>query len=435
MAQGLVYPTTRDADGREFPYWYEEACYELSPEDVDVLEAATERLHGMCLEAARFLAAGSMGNIGLVPGALRRAGESLASDPPSLYGRFDLRYDGSGPPKLLEYNADTPTGLVESSVVQWYWLEDTYPTQDQWNSVHERLILAWGRQAPRLAPAPVYFAHHQDEETGEEEMTVTYLRDTADQAGLATASLTVGDIGWAQDPGCFVDLDGAPLRTVFKLYPWEQMLAEEFGEHVESVPGGPLSTTWIEPLWKVLLSNKALLAALWHLYPQDELLLPAYLDTPGSLQEWVAKPLHGREGDGIRIQADGVRQSQYGSAGTEGWCYQQWAPLPSYDGNKAVLGSWVIDGLSAGLGIRESDGWVTDHHARFVPHVLTSERPSEAIQDAWLSDAGGTVQDTLPGENRGASASGAAARPMFPLGPTPTHDVQDRTYDEKRTPR
>jgi glutathionylspermidine synthase len=36
-----------------------------------------------------------------------------------LYGRFDLAYRGDGPPKLLEYNADTPTALFEAAVVQW----------------------------------------------------------------------------------------------------------------------------------------------------------------------------------------------------------------------------------------------------------------------------------------------------------------------------
>ena len=400
-AQGLVFPMTRLDDGREVPYWDERACYVLTADEVDVLEAATERLHGMCVEAAGFLATGAMGNLGLPAGTLRRAGESLASDPPSLIGRFDLRWDGQGPPQLLEYNADTPTGLVESAIAQWYWLEDLHPDRDQWNSLHERLVLAWEKIAPRLAPGPVFFAHHEDEPTGEELMTVTYLRDTADQAGLATDAITIGRIGWDTSLLAFVDEEYAPIRTCFKLYPWEQMLAEEFGRYVEAVPRSELATTWLEPVWKVLPSNKALLAALWHLFPDDELLLPAYLDDPGSLREWVAKPLHGREGDNVRIRADDVRETHDGPYGSEGWCYQQWAPLPEYDGNKAVVGSWVVDGLAAGVGIRESDGWVTDYLARFVPHVLDAERPSEAVQQAWLADAGAPVQDALRAEGAG----------------------------------
>ncbi|WP_116114018.1 glutathionylspermidine synthase family protein [Austwickia chelonae] len=436
QAQGMVYSTTTLPGGGEAPYWYEEACYVLSEDEVDVLESATQRLHEMSVEAAHFLASGAMGDLGLPAGSLPRAAASLAADPPSLYGRFDLRFDGSGPPKLLEYNADTPTGLLESSVVQWYWLEDTHPDRDQWNSLHERLVLAWQRIAPQLGEGPVYFAHHGDERTGEEQMTVTYLRDTADQAGLSTASITVGQIGWDPEGRRFVDLDGAPMGAVFKLYPWELMLAEEFGPQVRSVPQGPGSTVWLEPLWKVLLSNKALLAALWHLYPEHELLLPAYLHEPGPLTQWVAKPLHGREGDNIRVHAPGVEVEQPGSYGSEGWCYQQWCPLPEFDGNKAVMGCWVVDGLPAGLGVRESDGWVTDYQARFVPHVMTSSRPDAAVQQAWLADAGAdvqdaVVQDVLPGDGGpGASAS----HPMLTLGGPSglPSDVQDDTYRDRR---
>ena len=49
-------------------------------------------------------------------------------------------YDGKAPPRLLEYNADTPTALLEASVAQWFWLQDCFPTADQFNSIHERLI-------------------------------------------------------------------------------------------------------------------------------------------------------------------------------------------------------------------------------------------------------------------------------------------------------
>jgi len=45
--------------------------------------------------------------------------------------------------------------------------------------------------------------------------------------------------------------------------------------------------------------------------------------------------------------------------------------LPNrFDGFRPVLGSWVIDGESAGLGIRESDGPVTNNLSRFVPHLF-----------------------------------------------------------------
>lgn len=382
-SQGLVYPMTEMPDGTERPYWFEGAFYEFSMDEVETLEAATETLHGMCVEAAKFLTTGAMGDLGLPPGALDLAAASLAKNPPSLYGRFDLRFDGTGPAKLLEYNADTPTGLVESAVVQWFWLDDVMPSCDQWNSVHDRLIAGWKNLTPRLPSRTVHFAHHPGEPTGEEWMTAAYMRDTADQAGLNTVGLTVFDIGYDTATGRFVGGHDEPLSVCYKLYPWENMLREDFGRHVMADPD---SVTWIEPLWKVLLSNKALLAALWHLYPGHENLLPAYMNDPGPLSEWVAKPLHGREGDAIRIRADGIEHTQAGEYGAEGYCYQAWAPLPDFDGNKAVLGSWVVEGRAAGLGMRESDGFITDYYARFVPHVIASPRPDDEQIAAWLDE-------------------------------------------------
>src|SRR3954471_15937622 len=48
-----------------------------------------------------------------------------------------------------------------------------------------------------------------------------YLRDTAEQAGLATRGILVEDLGWVPAAGALVDLDGAPIAVLFKLYPWE----------------------------------------------------------------------------------------------------------------------------------------------------------------------------------------------------------------------
>ncbi|SDQ42570.1 glutathionylspermidine synthase family protein [Quadrisphaera sp. DSM 44207] len=380
-AVGLVYPTTPQPDGTELPYWYEAAAYVLTEAEVAELEAVTERLHGMCVEAAAFLASGALGDLGLPPDALEAVRASIAEAPPSLYGRFDLRHDGAGPAKLLEYNADTPTGLVEAAVAQWHWLQDLHPDRDQWNSLHDRLVAAWQRVARRTGRGTVHLAHSGQEESGEEWMTVAYLRDTAMLAGWLTYGLEVEQLGWDPTARRFVGLSDEPVEVCFKLYPWEDMLREPFGRRAVLS-----DVVWIEPLWKVVLSNKALLAALWHLYPGHENLLPAHLHEPGSLTEWVAKPLHGREGGGIRARAAGVSIDQPGRWGAEGYCYQQWAPLPDFDGNRAVVGSWVVDGVAAGCGIRESDSWITDERARFVPHWIDAPAPGTAQVRSWLEE-------------------------------------------------
>ena len=130
-----------------------------------------------------------------------------------------------GPPKLLEYNADTPTSLLEAAVIQWHWFKDTNLELDQFNRIHERLIEAWKEPRPSRR-GPVYFTACAA--NLEDYMTVTYLRDTAMQAGLATEYLDVERIGWNWDRQLFVDEAERHMRDCFKLYPWEWMLREQF---------------------------------------------------------------------------------------------------------------------------------------------------------------------------------------------------------------
>ncbi|KOG11366.1 MULTISPECIES: glutathionylspermidine synthase family protein [Streptomyces] len=375
--QGLVYPLTRYPDGTLRPYWDESAYYSFSLPEVEALEEVVEELHAMCLAAAahivernRFAELGITDPklAGLVAESWHRRAEL-----PSLYGRFDLRYDGTGPARMLEYNADTPTSLVEAASPQWFWMEERFPGADQWNSLHERLVDAWKRQAHLLPPGPVHFAHSDGDELGEDLMTVAYLRETAQQAGLDTEALSVERIGWDRLSRRFVDDRLRFIRSCFKLYPWEWLTTDRFGRHVLDTldnGGGTGTTCWIEPAWKMLLSNKALLAILWELNPGHPNLLPAYLDGPRELAGttgWVAKPLLGREGAGVTLHEAGT--APFVRDG-EACCYQELAPLPDFDGNRVVLGAWVVEDEAAGLGIRESAGLVTDEYARFLPHVI-----------------------------------------------------------------
>ena len=87
------------------------------------------------------------------------------------------------------------------------------------------------------------------------------MRDTALQAGLAGKPIAVPQIGW--NGKRFTDPDEMPIRVMAKLYPWEWMAHEEFGEHVLTD-----TTAFIEPVWKMILSNKMLLPLLWEGFPQ-----------------------------------------------------------------------------------------------------------------------------------------------------------------------
>ena len=127
---------------------------------------------------------------------------------------------------------------------------------------------------------------------------------------------------------------------------------------------------WIEPIWKMMWSNKALLAVLWEMFPNHPNLLPAYFEPHGT--SYVKKPKLAREGANVSVVRDGKSLVETaGDYGDEGYIYQELLDLPNFDGNYPVLGCWIVDGEPAGMGIREG-GLVTNNTARFVPHVFQS---------------------------------------------------------------
>jgi glutathionylspermidine synthase len=346
-------------------YWNESAFYEFTAKEADLLAAATNELAEMTLQAAQHVIDQHLySQLGIPELAVPLIERSWDAESPSLYGRFDLLYDGSNPPKLLEYNADTPTSLLEAAVVQWFWLEETHPHADQFNSIHDRLIAQWKYLAPHLPGSRVDFCSMDDEEDW---TTAIYLEDTANQAGLAGSIFLIDDIGW--DGSRFVGPDDQPLKTVFKLYPWEWMVREEFGKHL-----GSADTGWLEPPWKMLLSNKGILPVLWQLFPNHPYLLAASFERPPGA-DWVRKPLLGREGGNVTLHRAEIEIETGGTYGEEGFVYQEAGPLTGFDGMFAVLGSWVIgheEGDSAaGIGIRESDFPITTNLSSFVPHVCS----------------------------------------------------------------
>ncbi|RJL34377.1 glutathionylspermidine synthase family protein [Bailinhaonella thermotolerans] len=366
--QGLAFHRTSHPEHLTRPYWDESVHYVFEMDEVLALEETAEELHRMCLAAAEHIVAeGRYADLAIPDWCAPAIEASWRRRDPHVFGRFDLRYDGTGPAKMLEYNADTPTSLVETSIVQWYWLQDRYPGDDQWNSLHERLVDRWKEITPDLPTGPVHFAWTDMDETGEEVMTVAYLQETAAQAGLRTEAITMEDVGWDPVNRRFVDLSGRIVRTLCKLYPWEWAVADEFGP--QAVAQQP-AMTWIEPMWKMLLSNKALLAVLWELYPGHPNLLPAYLDGPRDLRSHIRKPLLGREGASMRIVAGGEVAETGGSYGAEGHVYQEFAALPEFGGQRPVLGVWIVHDEAAGLGIRETTGLITDDTSSFVPHRI-----------------------------------------------------------------
>lgn len=363
--QKLVESKGLTFHSREGVYWNESACYEFSSKEVDVLEAAANEVHERCLEACQYVIDKNLFSRMKIPdSAVRMITDSWNNDQLHLYGRFDFLYDGKSAPKVLEYNADTPTSLLEAAVIQWYWLQDKFPGKDQFNSLHEKLIARWKELSQREGIKDCHFSALED--TEEDIMTVSYLQDCADQAGIKTKYLDIGKIGFHKESRTFVDMEGNDITNMFKLYPWEWMVNEEFGTHIRAA-----GTRFIEPAWKMIWSNKAILPILWEMFPNHPNILPCY-ETQDKLNGgFVKKPFFGREGANVTIDDHGKKVETGGEYGENGFVYQEYCKTEPQDGKYPVLGVWMIGDEASGMGIRESDSPITDNKSRFTPHYFS----------------------------------------------------------------
>jgi glutathionylspermidine synthase len=346
------------------PYWTEDQHLVLTLKAAETLEDAASELHALCLEACeQIVRRGWWNRLAIPDSAIELIRASWMASDFSLYGRFDLAWDGTGEPKLLEYNADTPTSLLEAAVIQWQWLEEVAPESDQLNSLHEALIERW----KSIPEAMVHFACAW--ENPEDRQTIAYLAETAEQAGKSVELLDMSEIGFSPE-GRFTDTSDQAIDKLFKLYPWEWMAREPFFAGI-----GRERPRFIEPAWKMMLSNKGILPILWELNPGHPLLLPTYRSQEEIRAQgvtfWAEKPFFGREGAGVSLVDRGIALV----AGTPGHhdepiAYQKHANLFSAGGRHFVWGLWMIGDECRGLSARGDGSPITGNLSRFYPHRI-----------------------------------------------------------------
>ncbi|MDO5606732.1 MAG: glutathionylspermidine synthase family protein [Paracoccus sp. (in: a-proteobacteria)] len=382
------------ADMNGEPYWDETSAYQFTLEEIETrIEDPATELHAMVREAVAVALASDewLTRMAIPEAHWDFIADSWKATEPELYGRMDLAYDGQGPARLLEYNADTPTSLYESASFQWLWLEDQQrsgvlsPETDQFNAIHEALVARWRDMAP--PDTDIHFA--ADPDNPEDYATVEALAWAAREAGLGAHFTRLAGIGLT-DQGQFADDEGRVIGTLFKLYPWEDMLRDDFAAHLAGA-----GCRFIEPPWKSVVSNKAILPLLWQMFPGHPNLLPAFFETdiaqalqgrpaPAAIARafdaaaetlragHVSKPVFSREGAGVIIFEDGneTERAPDDNYDDHPRIIQALAPLPEYDGFRPVLGAWVIGESCVGLGIREDRARITHNMSRFKPHYI-----------------------------------------------------------------
>jgi glutathionylspermidine synthase len=356
------------------PYWCEDAYYQFTLAQIEEIEDATADIHQMCLKVVERVVGDDalMAKFQIPKHVWEFVRSSWRTQQPSLYSRLDLAYDGVNPPKLLENNADTPTSLYEAAFFQWLWLEDQIAAgnlpqdTDQYNSLQEKLIERFAELKNQHGFSLLHIACCQD--TEEDRGTVQYLQDCALEAELASEFLYIEEIGLGER-GQFTDPQDRVISNLFKLYPWEFMFREIFATKLEDA-----GVRWLEPAWKAILSNKALLPMLWEMFPDHPNLLPAYFaeDEHPQLDHYVVKPLFSREGANIKVvrERPASRERRWPLRRRR---HDRAAVPPASPVLKAairMIGSWLVDDQPCGIGMREDRELITQDLSRFYPHII-----------------------------------------------------------------
>lgn len=383
------------ADMHGEPYWDESSAYRFSLRQVeDDLEDPSTELHAMCREAVAAVIASEalIEKLGIPEAHRDLVADSWQRSEPEIYGRFDLAYDGSGPAKLLEYNADTPTSLYESAAFQWQWLEDQLAAgvlpegADQFNGIHEALAERFGAL---FAPGTdLHFTAMSG--NPEDYATVEAMGWAAREAGMGAHYTDLDKIA-ISDEGQFLDSDDRVIGTLFKLYPWEDLLRDDYASRIAGS-----GCMFLEPAWKAVVSNKGILPVLWQMFEGHPNLLPAFFadDVAAALVEGgrpdkavadsfsraadalrrghVVKPIFSREGASLSIVENGnvTEASANTDYAQHPRIVQAYHALPIFDGFRPVIGTWIVGQTCVGMGLREDRARITQDLSRFKPHFI-----------------------------------------------------------------
>jgi glutathionylspermidine synthase len=341
-------------------YWDESVCYAFKAQEILELETATNEVERMCMAVVdNVVEYHRYAELNIPEHAWKLIEQSWRRGDKNIFGRVDFSYDGNQPAKLLEYNADTPLSLPEASIVQKHWLEQVHADKAQFNTIHNSLVAAWRSFNAEV----IHLTNFGTKDEEEEDLNITYIAETVKEAGRVAKVLKIENVLW--DGKNFRDPDNHIIKTVVKLYAWEDLINDVYRNYSHQT-----TMQIIEPIWKMVLSNKALLVLLWELFPNHPNLLPTFFDSKHIKGDYVKKPLLGRLGENITLCTQSGEISSDGVYSAGPFVYQKLHPLPKNDGNYATIGSWLIEGRAAGISVREDTTPIINDDSRFVPHFI-----------------------------------------------------------------
>lgn len=295
-----------------------------------------------------------------------------------LYGRFDLAGGLDGKPiKLLEFNADTPTMLYETAVIQWAVLKANGMDENlQFNNLFEAI----GENFQRMITLGHDLSNFQSMYEGwkilfssirgssEEERTMRFLQDIANSYGFKSDFCYVDEAILSPQEGLF--FDDQNFEFWFKLIPWENIAIDEpeMANLMKEMMANK-NTIFLNPAYTLLFQSKRMLKILYDLFPNHPLLLEAsYHPLEGKKQ--VKKTSFGREGANIEILDANLSllEKKEGIYGNHKAIYQEFYELNSFEENFYQPNVFYAY-ESCALGFRRGRS-IIDNYSKFVSHRI-----------------------------------------------------------------
>lgn len=375
-SMGLTWHT--DAD--DTSYLSDEIIH-ISDTEAEAYYEAGNELYDMFIEAGEYVIKNDLFfELDIPPSLIGAIKQSWEEDIHwHLYGRFDLAGGLDGKQiKLLEFNADTPTMLYESALMQWALLK--YNGLDeiaQFNNIHNALSENFKRLITLEEDTSRFEELYEGwkilfsciTESYEDITTTRFLEYVARESGFVCDFAPIDEVHFSPTEG--LSHNGVNYEFLFKLIPWENIAIDEpelaalISEMMEN-----RNSIFLNPAYTLLFQSKRMLKILWDLFPNHPLLLPASFEPLPQMKQ-VRKPAFGREGANVEIlDTNGkILESKSGIYGNHKSLYQAHYELNTHNG--AYYQPNVFFAYeSCGLGFRKG-GAIIDNFSKFVSHYVT----------------------------------------------------------------
>ena len=296
-----------------------------------------------------------------------------------LYGRFDLAGGVDGKPiKLIEFNADTPTSLFETAIIQWAMLKfNNLDEAAQFNDAYEALVENFKRLITLEEDTSRFDEYYEGWKilfssiagSVEDENTTRLLEAAARDAGFECDFAFASEVSFDDENGIF--WNGQNWEYWFKLIPWEMIAIDEsdLALIIKNIIKNQKAII-LNPAYTLLFQSKGIMKILWDLYPNHPLLLESSFE-PLNGKKQVKKPFLAREGANVSIiNSDGSIEIQNDGEYANGkFLYQEFADFAKDENGDSYQAGMFFAFEGCALGFRKGKD-IIDNYSKFVGHII-----------------------------------------------------------------